>query len=374
MIDIGNGESDFSVVWGIDFKCGSWCHLPLTRNQIPTALTACIVLTLRDRGSTVVKVLCYKSEGRWFDPSWCQWIFNWHKILPIALWPWDRLSLQQKWVLGVFPGGKGGRCVRLTTYHHPVPLSWNVGTLTSWTPLGHCGPVPGLLHLIVMALASFSPKQTCFSFFFSFSILYSCLNPSVISIFSSRNSFLLERYVLRLSHKLVATTCTTRLKFRISVCYPNSKFKCFVNFAVCTVLLYNVLSIQRNAQHNVYIYIYIYMLCIQKVQQSHYRLELPRGSQEVKVPRLLDNGPVVRICTGLFKMIFGVIHNTLQMQPHVISFCGVTSRIRFMFLLFPQLSRNWRYESELPLKSSPLTCRTNSIIVLMFVESQMMHI
>ena len=25
-------------------------------------------------GSTVVKVLCYKSEGRWFDPSWCQWI------------------------------------------------------------------------------------------------------------------------------------------------------------------------------------------------------------------------------------------------------------------------------------------------------------
>ena len=29
-----------------------------------------------DRGSTVVKVLCYKSEGRWFDPSCCQWIFD----------------------------------------------------------------------------------------------------------------------------------------------------------------------------------------------------------------------------------------------------------------------------------------------------------
>jgi len=29
-----------------------------------------------DRGSTVVKVLRYKSEGRWFDPSWCQWIFR----------------------------------------------------------------------------------------------------------------------------------------------------------------------------------------------------------------------------------------------------------------------------------------------------------
>ena len=26
-----------------------------------------------DRGSTVVKVLCYKSEGRWFDSRWCLW-------------------------------------------------------------------------------------------------------------------------------------------------------------------------------------------------------------------------------------------------------------------------------------------------------------
>ena len=48
-------------------------------------------------------------------PSWCQWIFHWHKILPIALWSWG-----QKWVPGVFPEGKGGRCVRLTTYHHAV--------------------------------------------------------------------------------------------------------------------------------------------------------------------------------------------------------------------------------------------------------------
>jgi len=46
-----------------------------------------------DRGSTVIKVLCYKSEGRWFDSSWCQWIFHWHKILPIALWFWGRLGL-----------------------------------------------------------------------------------------------------------------------------------------------------------------------------------------------------------------------------------------------------------------------------------------
>jgi len=40
---------------------------------------------------------------------------------------------------------KGGRCVRLTTYHHPVSLSRNLGTLTSWNPLGPSGPVTGLL-------------------------------------------------------------------------------------------------------------------------------------------------------------------------------------------------------------------------------------
>jgi len=28
------------------------------------------------RSSTVLKVLFYKSEGRWFDPSWCHWNFS----------------------------------------------------------------------------------------------------------------------------------------------------------------------------------------------------------------------------------------------------------------------------------------------------------
>ena len=46
-----------------------------------------------------------------------------------------------------FVGGKGGRCVRLTTYHYPVPLSWNLGKLTTWKPLGHSGPVTGMLLL-----------------------------------------------------------------------------------------------------------------------------------------------------------------------------------------------------------------------------------
>jgi hypothetical protein len=31
---------------------------------------------VEDRGSTVVKVLHYKSEGRWFNPRWCLWNFS----------------------------------------------------------------------------------------------------------------------------------------------------------------------------------------------------------------------------------------------------------------------------------------------------------
>jgi len=45
----------------------------------------------------------------------------------------------------VISGCKGGRCVRLTTYHHPVQLSRNMGALTSLNPLGNSRPVMGLI-------------------------------------------------------------------------------------------------------------------------------------------------------------------------------------------------------------------------------------
>ena len=46
-----------------------------------------VIWGVGDRVSSVVQVLCYKSEGRWFDP-----IFHLHKIVPIAPWSWGRLS------------------------------------------------------------------------------------------------------------------------------------------------------------------------------------------------------------------------------------------------------------------------------------------
>jgi len=61
-------------------------------------------------------------------------------------------------------------------------------------------------------------------------------------------------------------------------------------------------------------------------------------------------------CRG-FNNLSYTIHLVLQMQSHVISFYGVTSRIRFMFLLFPQVSRNWRLlHATNSLEQTQLSC------------------
>jgi hypothetical protein len=44
-------------------------------------------------------------------------------------------------------GGKGGRCVRLTTYHQIVLMSRNLGALTLLDPSGPAWPVMGVLYL-----------------------------------------------------------------------------------------------------------------------------------------------------------------------------------------------------------------------------------
>jgi len=83
-------------------------------------------------------------------------------IFSVALWPWGRLSLQQKWVPGVFPGGKGGRCVGLTTLPPSSAVVMKYGkTLTSWNPLGHFRPVMGLLYLYFNFLEPSGPLQAC---------------------------------------------------------------------------------------------------------------------------------------------------------------------------------------------------------------------
>ena len=81
-------------------------------------------------------------------------IFHWHKILSIALWSWGRLSLP-----GLFPGRKGGRCVKLTlpTSCAVVTKSGNLNFLEPSGPLQACNGTA--LPLVIL-----------------FSLVYSCTN------------------------------------------------------------------------------------------------------------------------------------------------------------------------------------------------------
>ena len=57
------------------------------------------------------------------------------------------------------PEGKGSRCVRLTTYYHTVPLSRNLGALTSLNTLGPARPWMGELYRYLLYLSI----STCFA-------------------------------------------------------------------------------------------------------------------------------------------------------------------------------------------------------------------
>lgn len=59
----------------------------------------------------LLESLRYKPQGRGFDSGWI--------IGMVTLWLWHRGRLSPKWVPGIPPGGKGGRCLR------PPPLDIN---------------------------------------------------------------------------------------------------------------------------------------------------------------------------------------------------------------------------------------------------------
>jgi hypothetical protein len=90
-------------------------------------------------GSVVVKALRYKSEGPGID-SRCRRGFSDSSMCPGV----DSASENY---YQANSGGKGSRCVRLTTYHLHVPMSRSLGALNSWNPVGLFRPVMRQLYL-----------------------------------------------------------------------------------------------------------------------------------------------------------------------------------------------------------------------------------
>jgi hypothetical protein len=87
-------------------------------------------------------------------------------ILPVALWLWARLSLKQKRVQEILPGGKGRhRADKLTTFM--CQLSRNFGASTSWNPKGLSRPVTGKLYRyrkVLQILTEFAYWNITFGF------------------------------------------------------------------------------------------------------------------------------------------------------------------------------------------------------------------
>jgi hypothetical protein len=90
-----------------------------------------------DRGSTVGKVLRYKSKGRWFDPRFFININPSDRTMALgSTQPSNRNEYQEN-----FLGGKCGRGVRLTTLPPScavVKKSGNLNFLESSGPLQAC--------------------------------------------------------------------------------------------------------------------------------------------------------------------------------------------------------------------------------------------
>jgi len=87
LLDVGwCGEPLTATVWHISTLTEGWprstkrpkgdryrrtgrCYRHYNKCCAPVLLFSTLPVLFRDRGGTVVKVLCYKSEGHWFDPS-----------------------------------------------------------------------------------------------------------------------------------------------------------------------------------------------------------------------------------------------------------------------------------------------------------------
>ena len=110
----------------------SWSDTPLHFGKMrPVASTSllCTPIGLWHAVAHVIETSRYKPDGRGLDYRRCRWYFS------------LMLSLCPPSVPGIFPGGKGGRCMELTTLPHSC-----VGSMEIWgtQPRGTLRASPGL--------------------------------------------------------------------------------------------------------------------------------------------------------------------------------------------------------------------------------------
>ena len=115
-----------------------WCHTPQYFNDqtdchenIVSQIFTEFILKKRENIGAVC--YCTAEQARRSRVWFSMWSLA-------ALWPWGRLNPQQKWVPGIPPVGKGGRCLGLTTLLPSyTDCLRNYGSLLEpWRPVQSC--------------------------------------------------------------------------------------------------------------------------------------------------------------------------------------------------------------------------------------------
>ena len=108
----------------------------------------------------VVKVLCYKSKGRWFDPNWC------HRYFSLTYNPSDRTMamgsnqpLTEISTRSISPWGKSGRCVRPTTLSLSSTVVMKSGNLNFLEPSAPLQTGNGIAFPLSVLIKRFNIKK-----------------------------------------------------------------------------------------------------------------------------------------------------------------------------------------------------------------------
>ena len=71
-----SGVQMLEEIYTLYLQTDAWAALPVSYAMCTAVYIYGGKAAGGDRGGTVVKALCYKSEGRWFDSRWFHWNFS----------------------------------------------------------------------------------------------------------------------------------------------------------------------------------------------------------------------------------------------------------------------------------------------------------